>query len=71
MRRAIGDLQTGVVDSFNLTNQFTDPTTAQIFDDISVDIAKDEQRIADIYHGRIGTEEPDAATPSTGSAVSA
>jgi len=71
MRRAIGDLQTGVVDSFNLTNQFTDPTTAQIFDDISVDIAKDEQRIADLYHAQTGNQQPDAATPSTGAAVSA
>jgi len=71
MRRAIGDLQTGVVDAFNLTNQFTDPTTAQIFDDISVDIAKDEQRIADLYHARTGNGTPDAATPTTGAAVSA
>jgi protease I len=71
MRRAIGDLQTGVVDSFNLTNNFTDPTTAQIFDDISVDIAKDEQRIADLYHTHLAGQKPDAATPSTGAAVSA
>lgn len=71
MRRAIGDLQTGVVDAFNLTNQFTDPTTAQIFDDISVDIARDEQRIADLYHARTGAQNTDAATPTTGAAVSA
>ncbi|HEX8128792.1 MAG TPA: DJ-1/PfpI/YhbO family deglycase/protease [Pyrinomonadaceae bacterium] len=71
MRRAMGDLQTGVVDSFNLTNSFTDPTTAQIFDDISVDIAKDEQRIADLYHARLAGQKPDAATPTTGAAVSA
>ncbi len=72
MRRAIGDLQTGVVDSFNLANSFTDPATAQIFDDISVDIAKDEQRIADLYHAHLaGGQKPDAATPTTGAAVSA
>ncbi|MDX6269147.1 MAG: protease [Acidobacteriota bacterium] len=71
MRRAIGDLQTGVVDSFNLTNSFTDPATAQIFDDISVDIAKDEQRIADLYHAHLAGQKPDAATPTTGAAVSA
>jgi protease I len=71
MRRALGDLQTGVVDSFNLANSFTDPTTAQIFDDISVDIAKNEQRIADLYHGSTGDKQADAATPTTGAAVSA
>lgn len=71
MRRAIGDLQTGVVDAFNLTNQLTDPTTAQIFDDISVDIARDEQRIADLYHARTGNGGADAASPSTGAAVNA
>jgi protease I len=71
MRSAIGDLQTGVVDSFNLTNSFTDPTTAQIFDDISVEIARDEQRIADLYHARLAGQKPDAATPTTGAAVSA
>jgi protease I len=71
MRRAMGDLQTGVVDSFNLANSFTDPETAQIFDDISVDIAKNEQRIADLYHAHLAGQKPDAATPSTGAAVSA
>ena len=29
LRRALGDLQTGVVDAFNLTNTFTDPATCQ------------------------------------------
>jgi protease I len=71
MRRAMGDLQTGVVDSFNLANSFTDPASAQIFDDISVDIAKDEQRIADLYHAHPSNQKPDAATPTTGAAVSA
>ncbi|HEY0081829.1 MAG TPA: DJ-1/PfpI/YhbO family deglycase/protease [Pyrinomonadaceae bacterium] len=71
MRRAMGDLQTGVVDSFNLANSFTDPASAQIFDDISVDIAKDEQRIADLYHAHPSNQKPDAATPTTGVAVSA
>jgi protease I len=71
MRRALGDLQTGVVDAFNLANSFTDPTTAAIFDEISIDIAKDEQRIADLYHARTDNQKADAATPTTGAAVSA
>jgi protease I len=70
--RALGDLQTGVVDAFNLTNKFTDPATAAIFDEIEVDIAKHEQHIADIYHARLGDDaKPKAAQPTTGSAASA
>jgi protease I len=69
--RALGDLQTGVVDAFNLTNQFTDPATAAIFDEIEVDTAKHEQRIADLYLARLGEVEPKPAQPTTGSAASA
>ncbi|HEV7860543.1 MAG TPA: DJ-1/PfpI/YhbO family deglycase/protease [Pyrinomonadaceae bacterium] len=69
--RALGDLQTGVVDAFNLTNKFTDPATASIFDEIEVDIAKHEQRIADIYHARLDTAKPKSAQPTTGTAASA
>jgi protease I len=69
LRRALGDLQTGAVDAFNLGNSLTDPTTAAIFDEIEVEIAKHEQRVADLYHARTG--KPKAATPTTGAAVSA
>ncbi|MDX6693050.1 MAG: protease [Blastocatellia bacterium] len=69
LRRALGDLQTGVVDTYNLRNSLTDPATAQIFDDIEVDIAKQEQRIADLYHARTGTGTADPASPTTGAAV--
>jgi protease I len=69
--RALGDLQTGVVDAFNLTNKFTDPATASIFDEIEVDIAKHEQRIADIYHARLDQSKPKPAQPTTGTAASA
>ena len=71
LRRAMGDLQTGVVDAFNLTNQFTDPVTAAVFDEIEVDLAKHEQRVADLYHARLGGGESQPAQPSTGAAVSA
>jgi len=70
--RAMGDLQTGVVDAFNLTNQFTDPLTAALFDQIEIELAMHEQRAADLYHARLGTggtAEPSA--PTTGAAVSA
>lgn len=71
LRRAMGDLQTGVVDAFNLTNQFTDPVTAAVFDEIEVDLAKHEQRVADLYHARVGKDEAQPAQPTTGAAVSA
>ncbi|MBA3321238.1 MAG: DJ-1/PfpI/YhbO family deglycase/protease [Pyrinomonadaceae bacterium] len=72
--RAIGDLQTGVVDAYNMTNKYTDPTTAAIYDEIEVDIAKQEQQIADLYHSRIAAttgDKPQPAEPTTGAAVSA
>ncbi len=71
LRRAMGDLQTGVVDAFNLTNQFTDPTTAALFDQIEIDLAKHEQRVADLYHARTATGDSAPAQPTTGAAVSA
>jgi protease I len=70
LRRALGDLQTGVVDANNLRNSLTDPVTAAVLDEIEFDIAKNEQRLADLYHARTG-KEPDAAEPTTGIAVSA
>jgi protease I len=71
LRRAMGDLQTGVVDAFNLTNQFTDPLTAALFDEIEVELSKHEQRAADLYHARLGADSAEPASPSTGAAVSA
>jgi protease I len=71
LQRAMGDLQTGVVDAFNLTNQFTDPVTASLFDQIEIDLARHEQRVADQYHARVGGEPAAPASPTTGAAVSA
>lgn len=70
LRRALGDLQTGVVDTNNLLNSLTDPTTAKIFDQMEQDIAKHEQRVAELYHARTG-KATDAAQPTTGIGVSA
>jgi protease I len=70
LRRALGDLQTGVVDTTNLLNSLTDPTTATIFDRMEEEIARDEQRVADLYLARV-SQEPEAAAPTTGAAVSA
>jgi hypothetical protein len=50
MQRALGDLQTGVVDTNNLRNSLTDPTTVAILDEMEVEIAKHEQHVADLLH---------------------
>lgn len=71
LQRAIGDLQTGVVDAYNLRNKLTDPVTVQIFDDMEVDIAKEEARIAELFHARNASENGNTASPTTGAAVSA
>jgi protease I len=73
LRRALGDLQTGVVDTYNLGNKLTDPTTVAIFDQIEVDIAEHEQRVADLYHARVKKDKDQvkAAQPTTGAAASA
>lgn len=69
--RGIGDLQTGVVDAYNLRNSLTDPATVDVFDKIEVAIAKHEQELADLYHARVtDTEDRKAAKPTTGTAVS-
>lgn len=67
LRRALGDLQTGVVDTYNLRNKFTDPATVEIFDEMEVHIAKDEQLVAELYKSRVGVGEP--PRPTTGAAV--
>lgn len=71
LRRALGDLQTGVVDAYNLRNQLTDPVTVRIFDEIEVDIAKHEHRVAELYHARVGKDRIKPAAPTTGAAISA
>ncbi|MBA2502576.1 MAG: DJ-1/PfpI/YhbO family deglycase/protease [Pyrinomonadaceae bacterium] len=69
LQRALGDLQTGVVDTYNLRNKLTDPTTVQIFDDMEVDLANHEQRIADFLHAHTGRDKSTPASPTTGAAV--
>ncbi|HYP53439.1 MAG TPA: DJ-1/PfpI/YhbO family deglycase/protease [Pyrinomonadaceae bacterium] len=71
LRRALGDLQTGVVDAFNLSTQLTDPVTTAIFDEIEIELAKHEQRVADLYHARLGAAEAKPASPTTRAAVGA
>jgi protease I len=69
LRRTLGDIQTGVVDSYNLRKQYTDPTSTAIFTEIEADLAQDEQRLAQLYHAKIGAQSAQPARPTTGAAV--
>jgi protease I len=54
LRRALGDIQTGVIDTYHLCNQLTDPLTVAIFDEIERDLSQYEQRLAELYRTRSG-----------------
>ena len=54
LRRALGDIQTGVIDTYHLCQQLTDPITVAIFDEIKGDLYQYEQRLAEFYRSRSG-----------------
>ncbi len=54
LRRALGDVQTGVVDSYSLCAKLTDPLTTEIFEQIESNLARCEQRLGDLYRARAG-----------------
>jgi protease I len=69
MRRALGELQTGVVDAYNLSVQLTDPLTADLLMEVEANLAQCEQRLADFYRSRLGKNPqppiPTAVTAAT------
>lgn len=69
VRRILGDIQTGVVDTFQLRNTLTDPVTVALLTEIEADLAKYERRVADFYHASFGAETAKPAKPTTGTAV--
>lgn len=71
LQRALGDLQTGVVDTYALRNKLTDPVTVQIFDDMEVEMASQEARVAELLLARTDDSTDTNAAPSTGVGVSA
>ncbi|HEY0545010.1 MAG TPA: DJ-1/PfpI/YhbO family deglycase/protease [Pyrinomonadaceae bacterium] len=71
LRRALGDLQTGVVDTYNLRNSLTDPVTVAIFDEMEITLAEQEQQVAELYQSRTTKDKVKAAAPTTGTGVSA
>jgi protease I len=70
LRRALGDLQTGVVDTYNLRNKLTDPATVELFNQMEVTLSKDEQRIANLYKDRLNASVPQPPMPTSRPAVS-
>ena len=69
LRRALGDIQTGVIDTYHLCHQLTDPLTVVIFDEIKRDLCQYEQRLANIYRSRSG-DQIQPPMPTTIAAVS-
>lgn len=68
LRRALGDMQTGVVDLYNLQTQLTDPVSTDLFKRIEVDLALYERHLAELYRTRMGSQiKP--AKPTTGAAI--
>ena len=68
LRRALGDVQTGVIDTYRLCNKLTDPLTVDILDTIEQDLARYEQRLATLYRARAG-ESVQPPIPTTVAAV--
>lgn len=68
LRRALGDLQTGVVDIHNLRVKFTDPVATQLFAAIEKDLSVYEKHLVQLYRDRLGTKP---AKPTTGASVTA
>ncbi|ESA36641.1 intracellular family [Leptolyngbya sp. Heron Island J] len=68
LRRVLGDLQTGVTDTYRLSNQLTDPLTVDIMDTIEQDLAQYEQHFADLYRKHAG-EQVQPPIPTTVAAV--
>ena len=69
LRRALGDIQTGVIDTYHLCHQLTDPLTVAIFDQIKEDLSQYEQRLAELYRSRSG-DKIQPPMPTTIAAVS-
>ncbi len=68
LRRALGDIQTGVIDTYHLCQQLTDPITVAIFDEIKRDLCQYEQRLAELYRSVAG-EKIQPPIPTTIAAV--
>lgn len=68
IRRTLGDIQTGVVDTYALYAQFTDPVSTDLFRDILRDLSMYERNVADLYRARMGSATA-PAKPTSGTAM--
>lgn len=68
LRRALGDIQTGVVDTNSLRVQFTDPVSTALFTEIEARLALYERHLASLYRARLG-DQVKPAQPTTGTAI--
>ncbi|MGC9526461.1 MAG: DJ-1/PfpI/YhbO family deglycase/protease [Limnospira sp.] len=69
LRRALGDLQTGLYDAGHLSAKITDPASVQILEQVEDNLRKHEQLFAELYRNRSG-ETVSAPTPTTIAATS-
>ncbi|MGK7915660.1 MAG: type 1 glutamine amidotransferase, partial [Prochloraceae cyanobacterium] len=69
LRRALGDIQTGVIDTYHLCHQLSDPITVAIFDEIKQDLCQYEKKLAHLYKSHFG-ENLKPPLPTTIAAVS-
>lgn len=54
LRRALGDLQTGLVDAKHFSARLTDPITSNLLDRIANNLTRLEERLGDLYRARLG-----------------
>jgi protease I len=69
LRSTLGDIQTGVVDTYNLYTKFTDPVSTRLFREIETDLSQYEQRVGQLYKARLGTPTQAPPQPTTAPAV--
>jgi protease I len=56
MRRALGDIQTGVIDAQHLCSQLTDPITVALLSEIKSHLSQHEFQLSDLYRSRKGKD---------------
>ncbi len=69
LRQTLENIQKGVVDSYNLRKQFTDPAATALFTQIEADLAQYERRVADLYRLRMDAGQFRSAQPVAGTAM--
>lgn len=66
IRQTLEVIQKGVVDTFKLQTQLTDPVATAMFTRIEENLAQDERRVAELYRTRASSSQIRSAQPTTG-----